>query len=162
MPSGLKALASIKTPVMKKHYFLDFASVADAKKVLSHFKDSPMPQWIDPRSNTPQEIYIRFERSMDEIIAGRFRSHFYKVIGQHLAQDDFMNGKTLKMRVMNSVLLADVEGDPYELIAMPLDKNTKKCKVSPFFENFLLLGINQNVAEELVARATKSALEAAQ
>ena len=73
-----------------------------------------------------------------------------------------MNGKTLKMRVMNSVLLADVEGDPYELIAMPLDKNTVKCKVSPFFENFLLLGINQNVAEELVARATKSALEAAQ
>ena len=131
------------------------------KKVLKHFRDYGIPSWTDPGNGIVRDLYIRFDKTFEEQQAGRYRSHCYGKIKELLAPSPKVAGKVLKMRVMNQILLADVGGEPYELIGLVADTVTNRVSVNPYFVNFELLGIEKAAAETAINEATDAAERAA-
>ena len=146
-----------KYPVMRKYYSIEFPSHDQAKKVLDVFKDSPIPQWTDPRGGKPNDLRIKFDRPIEDRLAGRFRSHFYNIIGKHIKEDPKYTDKNVKMRIISQILIADIDGEPYELVSMPKNRIGKGCKIEPIYEAFEHIGITKDTADELIAMANNKA-----
>ena len=65
------------------------------------------------------------------------------------------------MRIISQMLVADVQGEPYELIFLPQEMGKSTCKVVPKWETFEELGITREQASNLIELATNAAIDAA-
>ena len=85
---------------------------------------------------------------------GRFRSHFYKSFGEHLKNMPAFVNKEISMKVINQTLIADVDGDPFELGSLVQEIDKTSCKVMPNYAKCELLGMSKLTTDTLVADAT--------
>ena len=61
------------------------------------------------------------------------------------------------MRIISQILIADIDGEPYELVSMPKNRIGKGCKVEPLYEAYDHIGITKDTADELIAMASNKA-----
>ena len=65
-----------------------------------------------------------------------------------------VRNKQVAMKVVNQTLIADIDGEPYELISLVQEINKTVCKVNPNYANCELLGLSKATTDTLVADAT--------
>ena len=100
---------------------------------------------------------IKFERTFDEKMAGKFRSHFYKEFHEQLLKMESFKGFTYNITMPNQTLVLDVNGDPFELVHLPKELGTYTCKITPYLANFTSLGFTEEEAQRIVDKATAAA-----
>ena len=150
----LKNVASVKFLHLAKFYKVEFPnsdSVADALRLL---KD--LDEWTDPRYKNQVHVYAQFERPMEQVVAGRFRSHFYGAIKTALENMEAMTDKTVEMKIVSQTLVVDLDGEPYELIHLPLQPD-KSIRVLPNYDIFEEVGFSKEDAEKLIEKASAAA-----
>ena len=145
----------VKYPYMKHYYLMFFPTKEQANK--TRLAPQKLDDWVDPRSGDKRTIVARFQRSYDDRAAGRFRSHFYKAIEDHLSTNPLFKDKKTTLSMPNQTLVVDIDEDPYELITMPKVMGKVTCRVNPYWANFEHLGITKAEAEVLIDRAIAQA-----
>ena len=64
--------------------------------------------------------------------------------------------KVVKMKVVTQKLVADIGGEPFELVRLVLTKEGE-MKITPLYDSCADLGMNSATVDQLVATATKKA-----
>jgi hypothetical protein len=106
-------------------------------------------------------LRVVFLKDLDAEKAGYFRHFFYQRALTLLQLSDKTKEKNIKMRIISQMLIADVDGEPYELVFLPQETGKPTCKVVPKWERFAELGITKEQATNLIDLATKEATAAA-
>ena len=141
-------------PYGKSFYRIKFQSFDDAIQAKETLKDI---QYHDERRDKDIELRVVFLKDLESKKAGYFRSFFYQRAKELLEISDKTKGKDIKMRIISQMLVADVEGEPYELVFLPQEMGKPTCKVVPKWETFAELGITKEQATNLIELATKAA-----
>ena len=154
-------LASRASPIFpfgKPFYRIKFQSFEDAIQAKETLKDI---EYHDERRDRDISLRVVFLKDLDAKKAGYFRHFFYQRALTLLQLSDKTKEKNIKMRIISQMLIADVDGEPYELVFLPQETGKHTCKVVPKWETFAELGITKEQAANLIDLATKEATAAA-
>ena len=91
LPMEIRLKDDPKHLVMKQFYQVQFPSTEIARKALGFLKD--LEPWVDPRNSQSRRVYARMDTPLEQRKVGRFRSHFYQIIGDHLKNMDAHSNK---------------------------------------------------------------------
>ena len=145
-------------PHCQNYFTLKFSTNDNAFRAKGLLTASDLPGFDDTRRHKVDKPFITFTRTAQEASAGRYRSFFYAVMKAHIETLPLAQGKTVKMKVVTQKLIADIEGDPYELVRIVLTK-TGEMRVTPLYDSCSDIGMDAAMVDELVAKATKQADE---
>ena len=155
LTGDLKEDAKPVFPHMRHFYKIRFSSFELALAALKKLKD--LDKWVDPRHNKEKTIQVKFERTFDEKMAGKFRSFFYQELQTQLKDMESFKGRSYSIGIPNQTLTLDVNGDPFELVHLPKINGKFQCRVTPYYANFIALGITQDTAQGIIDRASAKA-----
>ena len=158
LPDHLVADCTPAYPHCQNYFTLKFSSNSNAFSAKGLLTATDLPGFDDTRRQKVDKPFITFTRTAQQATAGRYRSFFYAVMKAHVEQLPLAQGKTVKMKVVTQKLIADISGDPYELVRIVLTKEGE-MRVTPLYDSCSDLGIAAATVDELVAKATKQADE---
>ena len=114
------------------------------------------PGFSDNQRHKTDTPYITFTRTAQLAAAGRYRSFFYDTMKHHISGLPLAQGKVVKMKVVTQKFVADVGGEPFELMRLVLTREGA-MKVTPMYDSCSDLGIDQNKVDEIISVATAKA-----
>ena len=158
LDEDIAASAKPSFPYGKPFYRIKFESFDDAMRAKEIFKNL---EYTDERRGASTPLRVVFLKDIDAKKAGYFRHFFYDHIKTFLMTADKTKGKEVKMRIISQMLVADVEGEPFELVFLPQETGKPTCKVVPKWDTFDELGITREQAKNLIDAASNAANQAA-
>ena len=158
LPDHLKADCEPAYPHCQNFFTLKFSSNDNAFRAKGLLTASDLPGFSDDRRHKTDKPYITFTRTAQQAAAGRYRSFFYAAMKSHIEGLPQAKDKTVKMKVITQKLVADIGGEPFELLRLVLTKEGA-MRITPLYESCADLGMDNNTVDQLVATATKKAEE---
>ena len=143
-------------PHCQNFFTLKFSSNDNAFKAKGLLTSSDLPGFSDNRRHRTDSPYITFTRTAQQAAAGRYRSFFYDAMKHHIAGLPLAQGKVVKMKVVTQKLVADVGGEPFELMRLVLSRDGD-MKITPMYDSCSDLGIDQATVDQLISTATAKA-----
>ena len=158
LPDHLALDCEPNYPHCQNYFTLKFTTNENAYRAKGLLTASDLPGFSDTRRQKTDKPYITFTRTAQQASAGRYRSFFYSAMKAHIEGLPLAQGKTVKMKVVTQKLIADIEGDPFELVRIVLTKEGE-MRVTPLYDSCSDLGMDAATVDALVASATKKADE---